>query len=113
MLLARHTWSRDLVSPRCPCTAQPSAPSRRQIAGTSSPTGTRRSIRRRTSADANAVMLGQFLDALRIDQVDLVGNDSGGGIALIFAARHPERVRMLTLTDCDAHDNWPPSRETA
>ncbi len=60
------------------------------------------------SADANAVMLGQFLDALRIDQVDLVGNDSGGGIALIFAARHPERVRTLTLTDCDAHDNWPP-----
>jgi pimeloyl-ACP methyl ester carboxylesterase len=60
------------------------------------------------SADANAVMLGQFLDALTIDQVDLVGNDSGGGIALIFAATHPERVRTLTLTDCDAHDNWPP-----
>ena len=40
--------------------------------------------------------------------MDLVGNDSGGGIAQIFAALHPERVRSLTLTDCDAHDNWPP-----
>jgi pimeloyl-ACP methyl ester carboxylesterase len=60
------------------------------------------------SSDANAAMLGQFLDALKIDRVDLVGNDSGGGIALIFAATQPERVRTLTLTNCDAHDNWPP-----
>jgi pimeloyl-ACP methyl ester carboxylesterase len=60
------------------------------------------------SATANAEMLGQFLDALHIGQVDLVGNDSGGGIAQIFAARHPHRVRTLTLTNCDAHDNWPP-----
>jgi pimeloyl-ACP methyl ester carboxylesterase len=60
------------------------------------------------SATANAVMLEQFLDALGIQQVDLVGNDSGGGIALIFAANNPQRVRSLTLTDCDAHDNWPP-----
>jgi len=60
------------------------------------------------SVTANAQMLLEFLDALGIDQVDLVGNDSGGGIAQIFAARHPERVRSFTLTDCDAHDNWPP-----
>src|ERR1039457_4913056 len=26
---------------------------------------------------------------------------SGGGIAQIFAASYPERVRSLTLTDCD------------
>jgi pimeloyl-ACP methyl ester carboxylesterase len=60
------------------------------------------------SVTANAEMLRQFLDALQIAQVDLVGNDSGGGIAQIFAATHPARVRSLTLTDCDAHDNWPP-----
>jgi pimeloyl-ACP methyl ester carboxylesterase len=60
------------------------------------------------SVTANAEMLAQFLDALKIDQVDLVGNDSGGGIAQIFAALHPDRVRSVTLTDCDAHDNWPP-----
>jgi|SRR5215831_13408268 len=60
------------------------------------------------SVTANAEMLKQFLDALHIDQVDLVGNDSGSGIAQIFAALHPERVRSLTLTDGDTHDNWPP-----
>ena len=60
------------------------------------------------SSTANAVMIREFLDAMKIDTVDLVGNDSGGGMALIFAATNPHRVRSLTLTDCDTHDNWPP-----
>lgn len=60
------------------------------------------------SVTANANMLKEFLDALNIEQVDLVGNDSGGGIAQIFAALHPQRVRSFTLTNCDTHDNWPP-----
>lgn len=60
------------------------------------------------SVTANAHMLAQFLDALGLDRVDLVGNDSGGGICQIFAALYPQRLRSLTLTNCDAHDNWPP-----
>jgi pimeloyl-ACP methyl ester carboxylesterase len=60
------------------------------------------------SVTANAHMLREFLDALKIDRVDLVGNDSGGGIAQIVAALYPDRVRSLVLTNCDAHDNWPP-----
>jgi pimeloyl-ACP methyl ester carboxylesterase len=60
------------------------------------------------SVMANAKMLKEFLDALKVDQVDLVANDSGTGIAQIFAASYPERVRSLTLTDGDTHDNWPP-----
>jgi len=60
------------------------------------------------SVTANAHMLCEFLDALGIDKADIVANDSGGGIAQIFAAHYPERVRTLTLTNCDAHDNWPP-----
>lgn len=60
------------------------------------------------SVTANAHMLAQFLDALGIDRVDLVGNDSGGGICQIFAALYPQRLRSLVLTNCDAHDNWPP-----
>jgi pimeloyl-ACP methyl ester carboxylesterase len=60
------------------------------------------------SVTANAQMLVEFIDALQIHQVDLVGNDSGGGIAQIFAALNPSRIRTFTLTDCDAHDNWPP-----
>ena len=60
------------------------------------------------SVTANAKMIAEVLDALGIDKVDLVGNDSGGGISQIFAALNPDRVRTLTLTDCDTHDNWPP-----
>jgi pimeloyl-ACP methyl ester carboxylesterase len=60
------------------------------------------------SVTANAQMIVEFLDALRIEQADVIGNDSGGGIAQIFAALNPDRVRSLTLTDCDTHDNWPP-----
>jgi pimeloyl-ACP methyl ester carboxylesterase len=64
------------------------------------------------SVTANAKMLREVLDTLKIDQVDLIGNDSGGGIAQIFAALNPERVRTLTLTNCDVHDNWPPAAFT-
>ncbi|MBR0898868.1 alpha/beta hydrolase [Bradyrhizobium tropiciagri] len=60
------------------------------------------------SFDAQAEMLAQFLDALKIDRVDLVANDSGTGVAQVFAAQEPERIRSLTLTNGDVHDNWPP-----
>src|SRR6202035_2188161 len=53
------------------------------------------------SVTANAHMLAQFLDAMKIDRVDLVGNDSGGGICQIFAALYPNRIRSLALTNCD------------
>ena len=61
------------------------------------------------SFTAQARMIAQFLDALGIAHVDLVANDSGGAIAQIFAAHHPARLRSLTLTNCDVHDNWPPA----
>jgi pimeloyl-ACP methyl ester carboxylesterase len=57
---------------------------------------------------AQAQMVGELADALGLDAFDLVGNDSGGGIAQIFAAKNPRRVRTLTLTNCDVHDGWPP-----
>lgn len=60
------------------------------------------------SVTSNANMLREFLDALKIERADLVGNDSGSGIAQIFAALYPGRVRSLTLTNGDTHDNWPP-----
>ena len=41
--------------------------------------------------------LVDFLDALNIEQADIVGNSFGGGLALAFALAHPERVRKLVL----------------
>jgi pimeloyl-ACP methyl ester carboxylesterase len=60
------------------------------------------------SYTGQAEMLESFCVALGIDQVDLVGNDSGGAIAQVFAARHPSRIRSMVLTNCDTHDGWPP-----
>jgi pimeloyl-ACP methyl ester carboxylesterase len=60
------------------------------------------------SFTAQANMIAEVLDALGIEQIDLIGNDSGGAIAQIFAAHHPSRLRSLVLTNCDVHDGWPP-----
>jgi pimeloyl-ACP methyl ester carboxylesterase len=58
---------------------------------------------------AQSAMVLEVLDELGLEQVDLVGNDSGGAIAQLVVARAPERVRTLTLTNCDTFDNWPPT----
>ena len=53
-------------------------------------------------------MLTAWLDALRIVQVDLVANDSGGAVAQLFAVQFPQRVRSLLLTNCDSEIDCPP-----
>jgi pimeloyl-ACP methyl ester carboxylesterase len=60
------------------------------------------------SFTAQARMIAEVLDATGIEQVDLVGNDSGGAIAQIFAANYPGRLNSLILTNADVHDGWPP-----
>jgi len=60
------------------------------------------------SPEAQVAMLAAFLDALHAPSVDLVASDSGGCFAQLFAARHPERVRSLLLTNCDAAPDSPP-----
>ena len=55
-----------------------------------------------------AAVLEDFCDALGLGGIDLVANDTGGAIAQVFAARHPQRLATLTLTNCDVSDNLPP-----
>jgi haloalkane dehalogenase len=62
---------------------------------------------RDVSFTEQARMIAGFLDAAKIDRVDLVGNDTGAGISQIFAATYPAKVRTLTLTNCEVHDLWP------
>lgn len=38
-----------------------------------------------------------FLDALKLDKVDLVGNSFGGSLSLALAVRAPERIRRIVL----------------
>ena len=53
-------------------------------------------------------LVADFLQVLDLHQVILVGNDSGGAIAQVVAARHPQRLGGLVLATCDAFDNHPP-----
>jgi pimeloyl-ACP methyl ester carboxylesterase len=60
------------------------------------------------SVAALAEALADLCDSLGLGQVDLVGNDTGGAVAQIFAARHPGKLRSLTLTNCECEGNFPP-----
>jgi pimeloyl-ACP methyl ester carboxylesterase len=53
-------------------------------------------------------LVADFLDALDLQQVILVGNDSGGAIAQVVAARHPQHLGGLVVASCDSFDNHPP-----
>jgi len=55
-----------------------------------------------------ADMIDSFLAALDLDDVTIVGNDSGGAMSQVLVTRHPERVGRLVLTNCDTHENFPP-----
>jgi 2-hydroxymuconate-semialdehyde hydrolase len=58
---------------------------------------TERPVGSRYDLDGWVAHLLALLDALDIEQTDLVGNSFGGGIALAMAIRHPRRVRRLVL----------------
>jgi pimeloyl-ACP methyl ester carboxylesterase len=57
---------------------------------------------------AMAKLIADFMAALELDDVTLVGNDSGGALCQLVVTRHPERVGRLVLTPCDAFENFPP-----
>ncbi|MBX5487841.1 MAG: alpha/beta fold hydrolase [Mycolicibacterium hassiacum] len=47
--------------------------------------------------DAQAATV-EFVDALQLDRVDVIGNSMGGGVAINFAINHPDRVgRLVTI----------------
>lgn len=51
------------------------------------------------SLPAYAVFVEQFLDALGVSEVALVGHGWGAAVALLFAQRHPEHVTRLAIVD--------------
>ena len=55
-----------------------------------------------------ARILADFMAALDLEDVTLVGNDTGGAISQLVAANHPERLGRLVLTPCDAYENFLP-----
>jgi pimeloyl-ACP methyl ester carboxylesterase len=55
-----------------------------------------------------ADLIADALEALALEQVTLVGNDTGGALCQIVVTRRPERIGRLVLTSCDYRDNFPP-----
>jgi pimeloyl-ACP methyl ester carboxylesterase len=55
-----------------------------------------------------ARLIAEFLDALDLRDVVLVGNDTGGALCQLVVGERPERVGALVLTPCDAFENFPP-----
>jgi pimeloyl-ACP methyl ester carboxylesterase len=55
-----------------------------------------------------AATIAAFLEALDLDDVTIVGNDSGGAMSQVLVTRRPERIGRLVLTNCDTHENFPP-----
>ena len=49
-----------------------------------------------------------FLAALDLSDVTLVGNDTGGALVQFVVDTDPTRVGRLVLTNCDAFDQFPP-----
>jgi 4,5:9,10-diseco-3-hydroxy-5,9,17-trioxoandrosta-1(10),2-diene-4-oate hydrolase len=47
--------------------------------------------------EATADRLAAFMDVLGLDEADIAGHSHGGAVAMMFAARHPNRVRRLIL----------------
>jgi pimeloyl-ACP methyl ester carboxylesterase len=55
-----------------------------------------------------AATIAGFLEAMDLEDVTIVGNDSGGAMSQVLVTRHPERIGRLVLTNCDTHENFPP-----
>jgi pimeloyl-ACP methyl ester carboxylesterase len=55
-----------------------------------------------------AQLIADFLGALDLQDVTLVGNDTGGALCQLVVTRYPKRIGRLVLTNCDAFDNFPP-----
>ena len=55
-----------------------------------------------------ARLVAEFLDALGLDDVTLIGNDTGGALVQLVAAEGAPRVGRIVLVSCDAFENFPP-----
>lgn len=62
-----------------------------------------------TSPGGVAQMVVDFIEALALNDVTLIGNDTGGAVSQVVVTQHPERVSRLILTNCDAFEHFLPA----
>ncbi|MGN6188848.1 MAG: alpha/beta fold hydrolase [Conexibacter sp.] len=63
---------------------------------------------RRLTPDDLGALIGEAVRALGLEDVTLVGNDTGGALCQIAAAQRPDWLGRLVLTSCDAFEHFPP-----
>jgi pimeloyl-ACP methyl ester carboxylesterase len=61
-----------------------------------------------TGPPAVANMVADAIEALDLEDVTLVGSDTGGALCQMLVTSRPERVGRLVLASCDYRDNFPP-----
>jgi pimeloyl-ACP methyl ester carboxylesterase len=60
------------------------------------------------SPPALAALIPELFERLELEDVTLVGNDTGGALCQLAVAARPERVGRLVLTNCDSFEDFPP-----
>ncbi len=55
-----------------------------------------------------AHLIADFIEALGLEDVTVVANDTGGAISQILASERPQRLAGLVLTNCDCLENFLP-----
>jgi pimeloyl-ACP methyl ester carboxylesterase len=56
-----------------------------------------------------ARIVADFLDALELEGVAIVANDTGGAVSQWLVGHHADRIDRLVLTSCDAFEKFPPT----
>lgn len=52
--------------------------------------------------------VSSVIDDLDLDEIHLVGNDTGGAVCQVLLARWPDKFASAALTNCDTEENFPP-----
>jgi pimeloyl-ACP methyl ester carboxylesterase len=55
-----------------------------------------------------ARLVAEFLERLELDNVTVIGNDTGGALVQLLVCDGAARVGSIVLVSCDAFDNFPP-----
>jgi pimeloyl-ACP methyl ester carboxylesterase len=53
-------------------------------------------------------LIADAVEALGLEEITLVGMDTGGAVCQFIVTQRPERIGRLVLTSCDYRDNFPP-----
>jgi pimeloyl-ACP methyl ester carboxylesterase len=54
-------------------------------------------------------LIADALEALAVEDITLVGNDTGGALCQVMITRRPDRVGRLVLTSCEYRERMPPA----